>query len=47
MLLTALNRDKATTMATILGLGGVFFKYPDPDGKKVELWQPPKNTPQQ
>jgi hypothetical protein len=27
-------------MAKVLGVGGVFFKSPDPDGNKVELWEP-------
>jgi len=37
-------------MAQVLGIGGVFFKssdpkalgwFIDPEGNKVELWQPP------
>jgi hypothetical protein len=27
-------------MAKITGIGGVFFKAKDPEGNKVELWEP-------
>ena len=33
-------------MAQVLGIGGVFFKSRDPEGNKVELWQPPDPTGQ-
>jgi predicted enzyme related to lactoylglutathione lyase len=27
-------------MKRVTGLGGVFFKSQDPEGNKIELWEP-------
>ena len=29
-------------MKRVTGIGGIFFKAKDPEGNKVELWQPPE-----
>ncbi len=28
-----------------IGVGGVFFRSADPDGNRVELWEPPEKPP--
>jgi hypothetical protein len=29
-------------MKRVTGIGGVFFKSVNPDGNRIELWEPPK-----
>ena len=31
-------------MKRVTGVGGFFFKAKDPEGNKVELWQPPADS---
>ncbi len=31
-------------MQRVTGIGGVFFKAMDPEGNRVELWQPPAGS---